>query len=181
MCSLWTTWPCWSSLSERRYPSQPSPPFPSFCFTSSYGHRHYSQVFTAYAFQSELLLRLHARYPLPLEADLDYEFLGLRLRPQTGGRLHVHPRLPATCTYPDLYCNPGYMLFRSYVPMSIKRSFVVGVAIRIDQFTLPNTMKPSIWKSFAETLSKECGFPFSLLSKWSREWQHGALSWIPVD
>ena len=129
------------------------------------------------AIQADLRDLLMQRYPLPMEDDTSGTFVGLKLLPQTNGQLHVQPLLPVTPHYSNSSAIPGYMIFRSYVPVAIKRAFVLGVLMRVDVYTVPPASKLAVWSSLVDILADVCGFPKAVISAWARGWRRGGVTW----
>ena len=121
--------------------------------------------------------RLCHRYPLPLERDNSGVFVGLAFELTTAGQISVRPATLASASYGSLGHSP-LMPFCSFVPRSMKRSLVLGIAARVDSFTFPLELKPLVLASALKQLERCGGFPDTLLRRWITSWRHDSLPWV---
>ena len=109
---------------------------------------------------------LRRRYPLPLEADDIKNFLGLELACTPEGTITLRPQ----CSSPPLYDIdhgfPSTMIFNSFLPLTIKRSLVIGLLACINRYTIPCEHKPAVLGGFLRVLMQH-GFPIKYLRKWA--------------
>jgi hypothetical protein len=103
------------------------------------------------------------RYPLPLEADTSFTFVGVDLLPQLDGTICTRPSTKA------LGAGTGCMPFYSYVPNSIKRGLVLGAVSRVRAYTRPLDSVEGVLASFKRHLHEGAGYPLFALEKWISE------------
>ena len=108
------------------------------------------------------------RYPLPLEADTSFTFVGVDLVPQLDGTVCTCPSTKA------LGAGTGRMPFYSHVPLSMKRGLVLGAVARVRDYTRPLCSVDSVLDSFKRYLHGASGYLTALLEKWVSEGLSGA-------
>ena len=121
--------------------------------------------------------RLLHRYPLPLERDNSGIFVGLAFDLCVPGQIGVQPSIQRPSSY-NSGCHSALMPFCSFVPASVKRGLVLGVAARVETFTEPADMKPMVLAASLRHLHIQCGFPRGLLRKWISSWRPIGLPWV---
>ena len=131
---------------------------------------------TAQTVSDHLRKILRDRYPLPLEDDLSEVFIGLEVGSRNG-QVCVAPTCAAAEFYDDIFDYPASMSFRSYSPMSMKRSLVLGILARVDRNTTPASDKPVILRKHLTAVAS-MGFQWSLLRKWCVSKDTSELRWV---
>ena len=100
----------------------------------------------------------------------------MRLTCGLSGTVSSRPVLHELPSYQGL-SHLALMCFASFAPTSIKRAVVLGLISRIDRFTYPEVLKPTVLSDALRLLHVGHGFPIKLLRRWAFE-RNQVFPWI---
>ena len=106
--------------------------------------------------------RAKARYPLPLEPDHSFTFVGVDVRMMLDGTIRARPSTKAL----GAKSHASFMPYFSYVAPSVKRGLVLGAAARVRNYTRPTDEQDKVLQVFTDRLCRYSGYPPELLDRW---------------